>query len=422
MTMLIVGAVVFVAVYVIIAAEWWHKTNAALVGGLAMILLGVLDQEEAFHAVDWNVIFLLAGMMIIAHVSAETGIFQWLAIRAAKLSKARPMGLLLILSVVTAVASAFLDNVTTVVLIVPVTLYIADALGINPRPFLISEILAANIGGAATLIGDPPNILIGSAAGLGFNKFLFHMAPPALIILGLYLAAARFIFRADFKGGAQHRELVLGMDERKVISDVALLRKSLVVLGGTIAGFLIHRPLVLEPATVALTGATVLLLWSGISPQKALQEVEWTTLFFFIGLFIMVEGVVKVGLIEILARQAVALTGGSLAAGSFLLLWLSAVFSGVVDNIPYTATMIPLVHEMGAGQPANEPLWWSLALGADLGGNATLIGASANIIVANLAARGGHPITFRQFLAYGVPVTFASALVASLWVWLRYLM
>ncbi len=421
MTMLIVGAVVFVAIYVIIAAEWWHKTNAALVGGLAMILLGVLDQEEAFHAVDWNVIFLLAGMMIIAHVSAETGIFQWLAIRAAKLSQARPMGLLLILSLVTAVASAFLDNVTTVVLIVPVTLYIADALGINPKPFLISEILAANIGGAATLIGDPPNILIGSAAGLGFNKFLFHMAPPVIIILGLYLFAARFIFRSDFKGGAQHRELVLAMDERKVISDVALLRKSLIVLGGTIAGFLVHRPLGLEPATVALAGATVLLLWSGISPQKALQEVEWTTLFFFIGLFIMVEGVVKLGLIEILAGQAVALTGGSLAAGSFLLLWLSAVFSGVVDNIPYTATMIPIVRELEAGGPGGEALWWSLALGADFGGNATLIGASANIIVANLAARGGHPITFRQFLAYGVPVTFASVLVASLWVWLRYL-
>ena len=421
MTMLIVGAVVFVAVYVIIAAEWWHKTNAALVGGLAMILLGVLDQEEAFHAVDWNVIFLLAGMMIIAHVSAETGIFQWLAIRAAKLSKARPMGLLLILSVVTAVASAFLDNVTTVVLIVPVTLYIADALGINPKPFLISEILAANIGGAATLIGDPPNILIGSAAGLGFNKFLFHMAPPVIIILGLYLFAARFIFRADFKGGAQHRELVLAMDERKVIADPALLRKALLVLGATIGGFLLHRAVHLEPATVALTGAVVLLLWSGFSTRQALAEVEWTTLFFFIGLFIMVEGVVKVGLIDLLARRALALTGGELATASFLVLWLSTLLSGIVDNIPYTATMIPIVRELGAGEPGGQPLWWALALGADFGGNATLIGASANIIVANLAARGGQAITFREFLAYGVPVTLVSALVATAWVWLRYL-
>ena len=421
MTALVLGAIVFVAIYVIIAAEWWHKTVAALVGGLLMILLGVLSQEEAFDAVDWNVIFLLAGMMIIAHITAETGIFQWLAIRAVKLADGRPTRLLIILSVVTAVASAFLDNVTTVVLIVPVTIYIAETLGIKPRPFLISEILAANIGGAATLIGDPPNILIGSAAGLGFNAFLGHMTPPVLLTLGLYLAAAPLIFRRDLAGGAPHRELVLAMDERKVIADPALLRKALLVLGATIGGFLLHRAVHLEPATVALTGAVVLLLWSGFSPRQALAEVEWTTLFFFIGLFIMVEGVVKVGLIDLLARRALALTGGELATASFLVLWLSTVLSGIVDNIPYTATMIPIVRELGAGEPGGEPLWWALALGADFGGNATLIGASANIIVANLAAKGGQPITFRQFLAYGVPVTLVSALVATLWIWLRYL-
>lgn len=422
MTALVVGTIIFVAVYVIIAAEWWHKTVAALVGGLAMILLGVLTQEEAFAAVDWNVIFLLAGMMIIAHITAETGVFQWLAIRAAKLADGRPTRLLLLLSLVTAGASAFLDNVTTVVLIVPVTIYIAEVLGISPRPFLISEILAANIGGAATLIGDPPNILIGSAAGLGFNAFLAHMSPPVLLILGLYLAAAPLIFRRELSSGAPHRELVLSMDERKVLTDPALLRKALVVLGATIVGFLLHRAIHLEPATVALAGATVLLLWSGFSPQQALAEVEWTTLFFFFGLFIMVEGVVKVGLIDALARRALTLTGGDLATASFLVLWLSALLSGVVDNIPYTATMIPIVRELGAGPPGGDPIWWSLGLGADLGGNATLIGASANIIVANLAAKGGQPITFRQFLAYGVPVTLGSTLVATLWVWLRYLM
>ncbi len=421
MTALALAAVVFVAIYVIIAAEWWHKTVAALVGGLLMILLGVLSQEEAFAAVDWNVIFLLAGMMIIAHITAETGVFQWLAIRAVKLADGRPTRLLLILSVVTAIASAFLDNVTTVVLIVPVTIYIAETLGVKPRPFLISEILAANIGGAATLIGDPPNILIGSAAGLGFNAFLAHMAPPALLTLGLYLAAAPLIFRRDLRGGAPHRERVLAMDERKVIADPALLRKALLVLGATIGGFLLHRAVHLEPATVALTGATVLLLWSGFSPRQALAEVEWTTLFFFIGLFIMVEGVVEVGLIDLLARRALALTGGELATAAFLVLWLSTILSGVVDNIPYTATMIPIVRELGAGGPGGQALWWALALGADFGGNATLIGASANIIVANLAAKGGQPITFRQFLAYGVPVTLGSALVATLWVWLRYL-
>ncbi|MDP9372741.1 MAG: ArsB/NhaD family transporter, partial [Chloroflexota bacterium] len=332
-----------------------------------------------------------------------------------------PLRLLVILSLVTAVASAFLDNVTTVVLIVPVTIYIAETLGVKPRPFLISEILAANIGGAATLIGDPPNILIGSAAGLGFNKFLLHMAPPIALILGLYLLATRFIFHEDLKGGAQHRELVLAMDERKVISNPVLLRKALIVLAATIGGFLLHRALHLEPATVALTGAAALLLWSDFPPQEALAEIEWTTLFFFIGLFIMVEGVVEVGLIDLLAQRALALTGGELATAAFLILWLSTILSGIVDNIPYTATMIPLVQELGAGRPGSETLWWSLALGADLGGNGTLIGASANIIVANLAARGGQPITFRQFLVYGVPVTIASTLVATLWVWLRYL-
>lgn len=422
MTTLALGTIIFVVVYVIIAAEWWHKTIAALLGGLAMILLGVLDQEEAFAAVDWNVIFLLAGMMVIAHITAETGVFQWLAIRAGKLADGRPTRLLIILSLITAAASALLDNVTTVVLIVPVTIYIADTLGIKARPLLISEVLAANIGGAATLIGDPPNILIGSAAGLGFNAFLAHMTPPIVIILALYLVAVPLIFRRDLAGGAPHRELVLAMDERKVISDPALLRKALIVLGATIVGFLIHGAVHLEPATVAMTGAVVLLLWSGFSPQRALAEVEWTTLFFFIGLFIMIEGVIKVGLIDLLARRAVDLTGGALPAATFLVLWLSVIASGIVDNIPYTATMIPIVRELGAGEPGRGVLWWALALGADLGGNATLVGASANIVVANLASRAGQPITFRQFLAYGVPVTLASAIVATLWLWLRYLL
>jgi Na+/H+ antiporter NhaD/arsenite permease-like protein len=295
MTALVLGAVVFVAVYVIIAAEWWHKTVAALVGGLAMILLGVLEQEEAFAAVDWNVIFLLVGMMVIANVTAETGAFQWLAIRAAKLAGGQPLRLLILLSLVTAVASAFLDNVTTVVLLVPVTLYLADVLGINPKPLLISQILAANIGGAATLIGDPPNILIGSAAGLGFNAFLAHMLPPVALVLALYLALARFLFRGQLRGGAEHRELALALDERKVIADPATLRKALIVLAATIAGFLAHTAIHLEAATIALSGAAVLLLWTRSPVQRALEEVEWTTLFFFIGLFIMVEGVVRSG-------------------------------------------------------------------------------------------------------------------------------
>ncbi len=423
MSALVIGTVIFIAIYVIIATEWWHKTLAALLGGLAMILLRVLDQEEAFHAVDWNVIFLLVGMMIIAHVTAETGVFQWLAIRAAKLADGRPFRLLIILTLVTALASAFLDNVTTVVLIVPVTIYLAEVLQINVKPLLLAEVLASNIGGAATLIGDPPNILIGSAANLGFNDFLLHMAPPIVIILGLFLLGSRFLFRRDMADAVAHRELVLALDERKVITDPVLLRKALLILGATIGGFLVHRLIHLEPATIALTGAAVLLIWTRFPVQKALAEVEWSTLLFFIGLFIMVEGVVKVGLIDLLAQRALELTGGALAPTSLLILWLSLLLSGIVDNIPYTATMIPLVQELQAGQGhGGDTLWWSLALGADLGGNATLIGASANIIVANLASRAGHPITFREFLAYGLPVMFGSGLVATAWVWLRYLL
>jgi Na+/H+ antiporter NhaD/arsenite permease-like protein len=422
MSTLVLGTVIFIAIYVIIAAEWWHKTLAALIGGLLMILLRVLDQEEAFHAVDWNVIFLLVGMMLIAHVTAETGVFQWLAIRAAKLADGQPFRLLILLMIVTAVASAFLDNVTTVVLIVPVTIYIADVLGINPKPFLLAEVLASNIGGASTLIGDPPNILIGSAANLGFNEFIVHMAPPVTIILALFLLGARFLFRRDLAESAEHRELVLALDERKVITDPVLLRKALFVLAATIGGFLVHRLVHLEPATIALTGAAILLIWTRFPVQKALAEVEWTTLLFFVGLFIMVEGVVKVGLIDLLAERAIDLTGGALAPATFLILWLSLLLSGIVDNIPYTATMIPLVQGLQTSQGHGNALWWALALGADLGGNATLIGASANIIVANLASRAGHPITFREFLGYGLPVMFLSGIVATVWVWLRYLL
>lgn len=416
----IIAGAVFVVIYVIIATEWWHKTLAALTGALLIITTGVIGQEEAFRAVDWNVIFLLAGMMILAHITAQTGFFQYLGIRSVKLARGEPLRLLVILSIVAAVASAFLDNVTTVILIAPVTIVIADALGIRPTPILISVILAANIGGAATLIGDPPNILIGSAAGLGFDAFLVHMGPPIVTILGLYLLAARFVFRRDFEGGAPHREVVLAMDERAAITDPVLLRKSLVVLGITIVGFLLHQPLHLEAATVALCGAVVLMLWAGVSPQKTFAEIEWTTLFFFIGLFIMVEGIVAVGIIARIGEWALALTSGDLATSGLLLLWLSALLSGIVDNIPYTATMIPLVQQLGGNTAAGQPLWWCLALGADLGGNGTLIGASANIIVANLATRSGHPISFRTFLAYGVPTTFLSTLVASVWVWLRY--
>jgi Na+/H+ antiporter NhaD/arsenite permease-like protein len=416
-----VAAAIFLVTYALIASDRIDKTLLALLGGLAMVVLRVIDQEEAFGAIDFNVIFLLAGMMALAGVLRRTGFFQWVAIRSVKVAGGEPFRLLIVLSVVTALLSAFLDNVTTVVLIAPVTLYIATVLRVSPLPFLISEILASNIGGTATLIGDPPNILIGSAAGLDFAAFLVNMAPPAIASFLAFVVTVRFVFRHDIEIHADVRDAVLALDEREVISDPRLLRLSVVVIGLTIVGFLLHGVLGYEPATIALLGATVLVLLARLSPEEVLREIEWSTLFFFVGLFMLVHGIVHVGIIEGLATGLFEVTGGDATVASIGLLWLSGIASAIVDNIPYTATMIPLVEQLGrSGIPA-EPLWWSLALGACLGGNATIIGASANVVVANLAGRAGHPIGFRTFFRYGAIVVAESLVIASAWVWLRYL-
>ena len=418
---LAVATLVFVVTYAVIASDRIHKTIAALAGGVAMVLLGIITQEQAFEHIDFNVIFLLAGMMILASIVRKTGVFGWLAIRAARLAGGDAYRVLVVLSVITAVASAFLDNVTTVVLVGPITLFLAARLGITPIPFLIAEILASNIGGSATLIGDPPNILIGSAADLDFVEFMSHMTPIAAVTLVLFLVAARWLFRGQLRVDPQLREAFLNLDERAMISDPALLRRSVVVMVLTLVGFVLHGPLGLEPATIALAGAVVLMLVAREDPHEILREVEWPTLFFFIGLFMLVAGVMEVGAIALVAEQAIALTGGELAPASFLVLWLSAAVSGVVDNIPYTATMIPVVERLAEGQPSSV-LWWALALGADFGGNATIIGASANVILASLAEREGHPIGFWTFAKYGVPVTVASVALATVYIWVRYLL
>ncbi|MEK6719176.1 MAG: ArsB/NhaD family transporter [Chloroflexota bacterium] len=417
-----IAAVVFVLTYAVIATERLDKTLAALLGGLAMIVLGIIDQHDAFAAIDFNVIFLLAGMMILAGILRQTGFFQWVAIRSVKVAGGEPLRLLLVLSLIAAVLSAFLDNVTTVVLIAPVTLYIASVLRVSPVPFLISEILASNIGGTATLIGDPPNILIGSAAGLDFGQFLSNMAPPAVIIYLVFNVTLVLFFRHDLEVHAEVRDAVLALDESEVIADPALLRMSLVVIGLTLIGFLVHGALGFEPATIALLGATVLMVLSRADPEKVFHEVEWPTLFFFVGLFMLVEGIVHVGIIAALADGLFAATGGDQTITTLGLLWLSGIASGIVDNIPYTATMIPVVKQLAEEGLAIQPLWWALALGADLGGNATIIGASANVIVVNLAARAGHPIGFRQFLKYGSVVVLESLVIASVYLWVRYLM
>ena len=418
------AAAIFAVTYAVIVSERVHKTTAALVGAVIMIGVGVLDQEEAFEFIDLNVIFLLAGMMMIINIMGKTGVFQWVAIRSAKLGRGEPLRILLILSLVTAVASAFLDNVTTVVLIAPVTLFVAGSLRVSPVPFLISEALASNIGGAATLIGDPPNILIGSAADLDFISFVVNMGPIIVVLLALYLLAARFLFFRGVTPQPEQRQRIMELDESHTITDPGLLRVSLAVLGLTLVGFLFHGPLGYEPASVALMGASLLLLLTRQDPHEVLRDVEWPTLFFFIGLFIVVGGVEKVGILEDVGQRIADATAGSEAAAAILILWVSAILSGIVDNIPYTAAMIPVVQEIDSGfgeEGRSDVLWWSLALGADLGGNLTIIAASANVLVANLAERGGEKIPFWEFFRYGAPITIATTAVATVYLYLRYL-
>jgi Na+/H+ antiporter NhaD/arsenite permease-like protein len=416
-----IAGAIFVVAYIVIATERFDRTVVALLGGLTVIVLGIIDQHDAFLAIDLNVIFLLAGMMVMAGAIAQTGLFEWLAVRSVRISDGHPLRLLIILSVVTAVLSAFLDNVTTVVLMTPITISVSRRLGVAPMPYLVTTILASNIGGTATLIGDPPNILIGSAAGLDFVDFLVHLAPVTLVVFAAYLVIVVLIFRGHLKVPSEQREAAVEATESVAITDPRLLARYLIVATLTLAGFLLHSLLGLEAATVALAGATLIMLIGRLNSHEALGHVEWSTLFFFVGLFVLVEGVVHVGIIDAIATALADATGGDAGLASIGLLWFSALASAVVDNIPYTASAIPIVEQLIASGLPEDALWWSLALGACLGGNLTIIGASANIVVANQAAREGFPIRFMQFLRYGAVVTLASLVISSVYVWLRYL-
>lgn len=424
MTPELIAGGIFVAIYALIVTEKIHRTLAALLGGILMILLRVLDQHEAFALIDLNVILLLAGMMIIANIMAKTGIFQWIAVETVRRTGGNPYRLLVATSIVTALASAVLDNVTAVVLLTPITFFVAKRLGTSPVPFLISQILASNIGGAATLIGDPPNILIGSAFGKDFNAFLDTVAPICLVALVAYLFFARWLFRRELREAVtalEPEDIERLLREERTIENVPLMRKSLVVMALTIVGFVVARPLQLEGATIAITGAVLLMIVARVDVHEILKTVEWPTLFFFIGLFMLVGGVVKAGIIAGIAQSALQVTGGDVRVASVLLLWMSAIISAIVDNIPYAATMIPLVQEMGRTIEV-EPLIWALSLGANLGGNATIIGASANVVVSSMSEARGYPITFMSYLRYGVPATLLTLAVATVGHWLRFLL
>ncbi len=418
----ILAGAIFVIAYILIAVEPFDRTLIALIAGLLVIFVGIIDQHEAFAAIDLNVIFLLAGMMVIASALAKTGFFDWLAVRSVRMSRGHPLRLLVILSVVTAVLSAFLDNVTTVVLTTPITLIISRRLGVSPVPYLIATILASNIGGTATLIGDPPNILIGSAAGLDFVDFLVNLAPVTLVIFVPYLVIVVLMFRGSLEVPQERREAAVEATEDATITDRRLLVRVLIVAAATLVGFLVHSAIGVEAATIALMGAAIVMLVGGIDPHNAFREVEWSTLFFFVGLFILVEGIVHVGIVGAIAQALASASGGDVGVASIGLLWLSAIGSAIVDNIPYTATAIPIVEQLVASGIEEEPLWWSLALGACLGGNLTIVGASANVVVANLALRAGHPIRFFTFMRYGALVVLMSLVISTVYVWLRYLM
>jgi Na+/H+ antiporter NhaD/arsenite permease-like protein len=420
MDVLLAGGI-FIVAYALIATERLDRTLVALLGGLLVVVLGIVDQEEAFAAIDFNVIFLLAGMMVLASGLAKTGFFEYVAGLAIQRSRGEPFRLLIILAIVTGVLAAFLDNVTTVVLLTPVTLSIARTLRVSPFPYLISQIFASNIGGTATLIGDPPNILIGSAAGLDFADFLVNLAPVVIVIFAVFLVLMWFAFGRSMADDEDRLDRLATVEPAAAITDRPLMVRALAVVGLTMLGFLFHSVIGVEAATIALLGATILMLIGPLDPHEALRDVEWNTLFFFVGLFMLIEGIIHVGIVGTVADALAELAGGDQTVATIGILWVSALGSAVVDNIPYTATAIPIVERMVEDGLAADPLWWALALGACLGGNLTIVGASANIVVANLAERDGHPITFMAFFRYGFGVVLVSMLISTAYLYVRYL-
>jgi Na+/H+ antiporter NhaD/arsenite permease-like protein len=420
------AVIVFLLTYAFIITEKINRAVVALLGALIMVILNIVDIKAAYeHHIEWETIFLLVGMMILVGITNKTGVFQFVAVKAAQQAKGDPVRILVVLSLLTAVGSAFLDNVTTVLLMVPVTFSITRILNVNPLPYLISEIIASNVGGTATLVGDPPNIMIGTAnKHLTFNDFIINLGPVVVVIMAVTMYILVLIYRKQLRVTEEKKAELMALAARDYITDQALMKKSVAVLLLTILGFALHSVFHVEAAVVAVTGATVLML-IGVKEhdlEEVFHSVEWVTIFFFVGLFVLVGGLIDIGIIKYLAGRALEITAGDMMFTSMLILWVSGIASATIENIPFVATMIPLIHDMGIQMGVVDPeelnpIWWSLALGACLGGNGSLIGASANVIVAGMAFREGKNLSYMAFLKIGAPITLLSLAIATVYVY-----
>jgi Na+/H+ antiporter NhaD/arsenite permease-like protein len=409
----VLAIVIFLVALAALAFDWAHRTKIALGGAAVMVVLGVLDQEQAIDAIDWPTLGLLAGMMVIVTLTEPTGIFTYLALKATQISRGRPIALVLLLSLMTGVLSAFLDNLTAILLVVPITLLIADLLGIPPIPLVLVQVLASNIGGTATLIGDPPNILIGShRPELSFTDFIVNLAPVAVVTLVVASTLLALVYRSRLRPAPERARQIESLDPARDLRGATKVKRTLAVLLGTIVAFFLHSPLHVEPSVVALVGATVMLFVAGDDVEDALARVEWSTLLFFIGLFVMVGGLVEQGVVTDIAEWLTDVTDGSSTAEGMVILWGSAAGSAMVDNIPFTTAMLPVVDSI-QGDEFDEGLWWALALGACFGGNATLIAAAANVAATGILERTGNHVSFLQFLVVGLPITVLSLLIAT---------
>jgi len=424
---MIIAATLLFVVYLFISTEWIDKVIAAIGGGLLMVFFGIMNEKTAFSYIDWDVLFLLIGMMIIIACTKSSGMYQYLAIKTAKLAKGRPIRIMLLMFIVTAIISAFLPNVTTIMIILPVTILICSELGVNAVPFIITQAIASNVGGTATLIGDPPNVMIGSAVGLNFMDFVFNLTPIIVLITIIDVAVVYLIFHKSMTVSNEKMARIREFDDRLLITDRPLMIKSIVVIVGMIVCFLLQGVLKLETAVIALGFAVIMLLVSKTkNVEKILAEdIEWGSIFFFIGLFMVVGGLVETGFITVMASKVVQLTNGNMQMTSDIIVWASGILSAIVDNIPFVATMIPLIKGIGVGLGTNgnemiKPLWWALSLGACLGGNGTLVGASANIVSAGIANKNGYKITFWGFTKYGALITFVNLIVSMIYMRMRY--